>query len=264
MQGKLIFLGTSDARGVPVLGCECPVCCSNSENDKRLRSSVLFNFDSISILVDSGPDLREQALKYDIVHVTAVILTNGFFDHIYGIDDLRSYVVYQDANLPIYTSEETIEQLKASFAYLFFRKDNVPTYTIFPSKPEINISSIKVQTFPLISSKMAPIGIRIGDTAYITHCEGVKEEGYAALKGIKILIIGGVGGQEDHGFAIIDKTLGEIAKIKPEIAYLTHISHEESHSQLEAYINQKMKSSPSLNGINISIAYDGLSIDVIF
>lgn len=250
---KVTFLGTGTSQGVPVIGCDCPVCSSLDYKDKRLRSSIHLEWDDISIVVDTGPDFRQQMLREKISKLDAVIFTHEHKDHTAGMDDIRSFNFLQKKDMPIYATQKVIAQLKREFAYVF---EEVK----YPGVPSVEIHEIENKPFFVGEHQIKPIrvlhyrlpvfGFRFGDFTYITDAKYIDDEELEKVKGSKVLVLNAL--QKTHHIShfTLDEAIKMVEYLKPEMAYFTHISHKlGNHHLIE-------KSLPS----NIRLAYDGLKI----
>src|SRR5688572_20048258 len=168
---KITFLGTGTSQGVPVIGCSCEVCRSLDYRDKRLRTSVHLNIDGQSLVIDTGPDFRQQMLRENIGKLDAVILTHAHRDHTSGIDDVRAYNFLQEMNMPVYGTAETLNQIKTDFAYIF-GPDNYPglprldLHTI--TENSFSVNGITITPLPVLHLRLPVFGFRIGAFSYIT------------------------------------------------------------------------------------------------
>ncbi len=252
---KVTFLGTGTSQGVPVIGCTCEVCCSLDYRDKRLRSSVHLDIDGLSLVIDTGPDFRQQMLREDINKLDAVILTHAHRDHTSGIDDVRAYNFLQSMNMPVYGTSETLSQIKNDFAYIF-GPDN------YPGLPRLDLHTITENSFLLSTTTITPLpvlhlrlpvlGFRVGDFSYITDANFIPDATYEKLKGTKALVINALQREKHISHFNLTEAIGIVKKINPEKAYFTHISHKMG---LHAEVNKEIPE-------NVSLAVDGLQISV--
>lgn len=250
---KIIALGTGTSQGVPVLGCRCRVCLSADPRDKRLRSSVLIKHQENDILIDIGPDFRQQFLNNGLHTVDAILLTHEHNDHIVGLDDIRAINFTQQKSIPFYMEDRVAEQVRYRFPYAFPEDP-------FPGMPRLDLNIIKPSPFNIGNTRINPVrilhgplpilGYRIDSFAYITDANLIPEAEYEKLKNLDILIINALQLKEHYSHYNLEKSLEEIQKIKPKKAFLTHISHnlgptEEIEEQLPE---------------NVRLLYDGMEI----
>ncbi len=254
---KITFLGTGTSQGVPIITCRCPVCTSTDAHDNRLRCSIhIATDDGQSLVVDTGPDFRQQMLRTQIQKLDAVLLTHQHKDHTAGMDDIRAfYFVQQMQDIPIYARNSVIEQLKQEFAYIFAKKK-------YPGVPSVAINYIENKPFKIKNTEIIPIeilhyklpvfGFRIGDFTYLTDVNYIPQESFEKITGTKILVLG-VLQKEDHiSHFNLAEGLEVVRKIKPKQAYFTHISHKMG---LHREVNRELSD-------NVALAYDGLCLEM--
>ncbi len=251
---ELVFLGTGTSQGVPLIACECFVCTSNDDRDKRLRSSVLVRTEKTTIVIDTGPDFRQQMLRENVKKIDAVVFTHEHKDHIAGLDDIRAYNFILKKKVPVYATERVYNALQKEFHYIF----NDDKY---PGIPEIDVCTIDnksfqigdiyIQPIELMHYKLPVLGFIFNHKiAYITDANYINDDEKNKLKNIDILIINALRKEKHVSHFNLQEALDIIAEVKPEKAYLTHISH-----QLGRYI-EIMKELPE----NVFLSYDGLKI----
>ncbi len=250
---KVKFLGTGTSTGNPQLLCDCHVCLSDDPKDKRLRSSILVESDNTSLLVDCGPDFRQQALRACISHIDAVVLTHEHYDHVGGLDDLRPYCAFAD--MPLYAYPRVIEQLKAAMPYSFSEHPypGVPLYEVHPvGTDSFFIGDLKLTPIVLQHHKLAVLGIRIGDLAYLTDFNHIRQEELAKLIGVRMLIVDALREDEHISHNSLAQALSLIDAIKPTSSWLIHMSHDMGlHKEVDTILPQ---------GVNLS--WDGLEVTV--
>lgn len=252
---KITFLGTGTSQGVPVIACECEVCKSSNPKDKRLRTSVLVETDNTTIVIDTGPDFRQQMLRADVKNLDAVVFTHAHKDHTAGLDDIRAFNYKQKKEIDIYAAEIVQEAIKREFSYIF---DNLD----YPGIPKIKLFTINNKTFSIKGLDIIPIevfhyklpvlGFRIKDFTYITDANQIPEKAMQQIKGSKVLVLNALR-KEDHisHFTLL-QAIEVIKKVNPDKAYLTHMSHQMG---LHDIINKQLPK-------NISLAFDGLEIKI--
>lgn len=250
----ITFLGTGTSQGVPVIGCDCAICRSLDFQDKRLRSSIHFMVDDKSIVVDTGPDFRQQVLRERVKKLDAVLFTHAHKDHTAGMDDIRSYNFRQAADMPIYGTKEVIDQLKREFAYVFAEKKypGVPSVVVnLIDKNPFRIGQTDIIPIEVMHYKLPVLGFRIKDFTYITDANYISDEEMEKIKGSKYLVLNALQKEEHISHFTLDEALEVIDKINPEKAYLTHISHK-----LGKHRNVS-KELPK----NVELAFDGLKVE---
>lgn len=252
---KVTFLGTGTSQGVPVIGCRCAVCRSTDYRDQRLRVSVLIEENGRNLVIDTGPDFRQQMLRHRVQRLDAIVFTHEHKDHTAGMDDIRSYNFIQKKKIPLFATERVVNQLKREFYYVF--ED-----TKYPGVPEVDVHLIDQEPFTAAGMLLTPIqvmhymlpvkGFRVGDFTYITDANYISEEEQQKIKGSRVIVLNGLQ-QEPH---ISHYTLKQAVELleswAPEVGYLTHISHKLG---LQVEIERNLP-------INIRLAYDGLCIEI--
>jgi phosphoribosyl 1,2-cyclic phosphate phosphodiesterase len=249
---KLKFLGTGTSTGVPQIGCDCAVCQSEDARDKRLRASVLVSVGETNILIDCGPDFREQMLRIGSPKLEALLITHSHYDHVSGIDDLRPYCTIGDG-FPIYCKSDVAIDLKERVPYCFAEHPypGVPTLNIneISTKPFM-IEEIEIVPLPVMHYKLPIVGYKIGNLAYITDAKVVPDSTIEILRGIDTLVINALRTKEHISHMTLSQALDVINAIKPRIAYLTHLSHDMG---LHNEVSRRLPA-------NIKLAHDDLSI----
>lgn len=252
---KITFLGTGTSQGVPVIGCGCAVCSSLDFRDKRLRTSVHLAVDNLSLLIDTGPDFRQQMLREHITKLDGILFTHAHRDHTAGLDDVRAFNFMQHMSMPVYGTATTLQQLKNDFAYIFGPKD-------YPGLPQVDLHEIGTESFnfqsititPLLvyHFKMPVLGFRIHNFSYITDCNHIPEETFEKLQGTETLVLNALQREQHISHFNLEEAIRMVDVIKPKQAYFTHISHKlGSHAEVQ-------KELPS----HIHLAYDGLRLSL--
>lgn len=251
---KITFLGTGTSQGVPVIACPCSVCKSTSPKDKRLRSSVLVELDKTNLIIDAGPDFRYQMLRHDVKTLDAILITHCHKDHIAGLDDVRSYNYLQKKPMDVYAGKRDQEAIKREFSYAFREQlyPGVPVINLHDIQNGIQIGDIKVEVLPVLHMKMEVYGYRIGDFAYITDTNYIPENTMDKLLDCKVIVLNALRKESHVSHYNLEEAVRVLEFLRPEKAYLTHISH------LMGFHNDVEKELPEF----ISIAYDGLEIKV--
>ncbi len=256
-KSKFIFLGTGGSMGIPVVGCQCAVCTSKDPHNERLRPSVLLKTESKTILIDSSPDFRYQALRANIHDIDSVIFTHAHHDHTAGIDDLRIFTLKSGNKLPCLLSKDTLRDLQRRFYYIFedvHGKPKVTTnleITLFPeAEGEVNFEGLRIGSFTYKQSGMLVNGLRLGELAFLTDIKEYDSSIFEFLKGIKILIISALRFTPSHFHLTVDEAVDFALKSGAEKVWLTHIAHELDHEKTNAYLPE-----------HIRLCYDGLEIE---
>ncbi|GAB6011584.1 MBL fold metallo-hydrolase [Viscerimonas tarda] len=246
------FTGTGTSTGNPEIGCTCEVCTSNDRRDHRLRSSVLIKIDGKNILIDCGPDFRQQMLNVAFEKLQGVLITHDHYDHVGGLDDLRPFCRF--GGIDIYGEERVCEALRTRFSYCFqdVKYPGVPNLSlrIIDNTP-FQIEDIPVLPIRLMHGQLPILGYRIGNTAYLTDLKYIPEEEFVKLQHLDTLIINALRIAPHHSHQNLDDALANIRRIAPQKAYLIHPSH---HIGLQAEVEKLLPK-------NVFLAYDGLEIE---
>jgi len=258
LQAEIVILGSGTSMGVPTLGCECNVCTSTDPRNVRTRPSIAIQWADYAgdqtVVIDTGPDFRNQALRENIRHVDAVFYTHGHADHILGMDDLRPLSFRHSGGLDLYADDTTSDILERVFNYTFNEGSKYPTrarVTIrrLNDHDTADIAGIPFQRVPLLHGTLLVGGFRFGSAAYLTDMSSVPDSSLPLLESLDVLIIDALRPQPHPSHANIEQALGWVERIHPRRAFFTHMSHEVEHSETE-------------NGLppHIRLAYDGLRI----
>lgn len=253
----ITFLGTGTSQGVPVIACSCPVCRSEDIHDNHLRTSALIQTDTgQNLLIDIGPDFREQMLRQQVSHLDGILITHAHRDHVGGIDDIRSFNYVQKQKMNIYCNTEALHTIQRDYHYIFEHHE-------FPGLPEANLYEINgTEPFTAAQQKIVPIramhktlpilGYRIGDLSYITDANYISLDEMQKLKGTKILVINALRKEKHFSHFCLSEALKVIESIGPNAAYITHVSHEMG---LFADVNAELPK-------GVYLAYDGLTVRI--
>lgn len=257
MLGKFLFLGTSASSGVPGIGCKCAVCTSSSPRNKRLRPAGLLRVHSKTLLIDAGPDLREQALRYHVDHIDGVMLTHTHFDHIAGLDDLRAYNHRLQQPVPCLLSKESLQELHQRYPYLFDPsnpdKKNCAQFAmhVLPSdEGETNFLGVRVLYTSYIQGGMKVQGFRVGDFAYISDIREYNDSIFTFLQGVQTLILSAVREQPNSMHLSVDEAVAFAQKVAPKQTCFTHLSHALEYET----VNRKLPPS-------IQLGFDGQELE---
>lgn len=262
---NLKILGSGTSTGVPVIGCDCAVCRSSDPRDHRLRASALLTTDNgANLLIDSGPDFRQQMLRIGSPRIDALLLTHSHYDHVGGIDDMRPYCHHYHAdprndgrNFPVYCQQRVADDLRARVPYCFagHHYPGAPTFDlniVHSAWPSFNIGHNTVVPLHIMHARLPILGFRIGRLAYITDCSILPAETLARLRGVDTLVINSLRLAPHMSHMNLEQALSVINEVKPRRALLTHISHDMGlHAQVQ----------PTLPA-NVDLAYDGLTIEI--
>ena len=248
---EIEFLGTGTSTGVPSIGCHCNVCRSKDKKDKRLRASAIVRYKGMNILIDCGPDFRQQILRASSDNLDALLLTHIHYDHVAGIDDLRPYSF--NHIFPIYARPEVNQQLRTNLPYCFTKHP-------YPGVPRLDlvdidnnpfmVGNVEVTPIPVMHDKLLINGYRIGPLAYITDCSYISPEEIEKLKGIPLLVINALRHRPHHSHMTVEQALEVVSQISPQVTYFTHMCHGIGyHYQAESHLPP-----------NVHFAYDTLIV----
>lgn len=238
---------------MPVIGCRCEVCRSLDYRDKRLRSSVHVEVNGVSIVIDTGPDFRQQMLREGISRLDAVVFTHGHRDHLAGLDDVRAYNFLQESDMPLYGTTMVLEQIKTEFYYAFdeFKYPGIPQLQLnaIDGRP-FNVGEIKITPLPVMHMKLPVLGFRIGDFSYITDANLIPDETYRLLEGTKVLVLNALQKEKHISHFNLEEAIVVAKKIGAEKTFFTHISHKlGTHKQVQKELPE-----------SVALGHDGLAI----
>ncbi|MFZ0661867.1 MAG: MBL fold metallo-hydrolase [Acidobacteriaceae bacterium] len=255
MKVEILILGSGTSMGVPTLGCDCEVCTSADPHNRRSRPSIAVEWDAHTVVIDTGEDFREQALREHIRHIDAVLYTHPHADHILGMDDLRPLSFQRaDGAIPLYADDATAAVLERIFEYTFSPKAKYPTRARVElrrlnGEESVEIGGLRFQRVPLLHGDLAVAGYRFGSAAYLTDMNAIPESSMTLLTGLDVLIIDALRWKKHPSHNNVEEALGWIERIQPRRAFFTHIAHELKHAKTEAAL-------PA----HVRLAYDGLRI----
>lgn len=250
---KITFLGTGTSQGIPVIACECDVCQSTDTKDKRLRTSILIESPKTTVVIDAGPDFRQQLLRAKVKKLDAVIFTHEHKDHISGLDDVRAFNYKQKKPMPIFATQQVQNALKREYHYVF--SDDK-----YPGIPQLELHTIDDKPFVIGDIEFLPIAVwhykmpvkafRIKDFCYITDANRIEEEEFKKIEGVKALVLNALRKEPHISHFTLSEAIELSNKLHPKVTYFTHISHlMGKHAEVQAELPE-----------NIMLAYDGLTI----
>lgn len=252
---KITFLGTGTSQGVPLIACPCNVCQSIDPHNKRLRTSILIEDKGKVIVIDTGPDFRAQMLREKVKQLDAVVFTHEHKDHTAGFDDIRAFNFISKKRIDVYASARVQEAIKREYAYIFsdFKYPGIPEINLFLLRNEPTlIHGIELLPVEVLHYKLPVFGYRIGDFTYITDANYISDKEKEKIKGSKVLVLNALRREPHVSHFTFDEALKVIEEIKPERAYLTHISHQLG---LHAEVSKELPE-------GVELAYDGLRITI--
>ncbi len=252
---KVTFLGTGTSQGIPIIGSTHPVCLSDNPKDKRLRVSVLVEWDEYTYVVDCGPDFRQQMLRANVSKIDGIIFTHEHADHTMGLDDIRPFF-FKQGDIDLYAHKRVFKALKKRFDYIFTSKEKYPgvpsvTQHVIENKP-FKLNNLKVVPIDGLHYKLQVFGFRFKDFAYLTDMKTVDDKEVEKLRNLDVLVVNALREEPHMSHFNLDEALSFIEKVKPKTAFLTHISH---HMGFHDEVQQKLPE-------NVFLAYDNLQITI--
>ena len=252
---EVIFLGTGTSQGIPIIGSDHPVCLSDNSKDKRLRVSILINWNNLNILIDCGPDFRQQMLANNIEKLDAIFYTHEHNDHTAGLDDIRPFF-FRQGDIPVYAHSRVLSALRKRFDYIFASENK------YPGAPGVieheienkafNYNGLTVTPVEFMHNRLQVFGFRIEDFAYLTDIKSIEDKEAEKLGDLEVLVVSALRLEPHHSHFNLEEALEFIKKVKPKKAYLTHISHMLGfHEEVEKTLPE-----------NVFLAYDNLKITV--
>lgn len=252
---KITFLGTGTSQGIPVIGSNHPVCLSKNIKDKRLRVSVLIEWDDYSYVVDCGPDFRQQMLRANVSKIDGILFTHEHADHTAGLDDIRPFF-FRQGDIPIFAHRRVIDSLERRFDYIFETKNKYPgapsvKKMVIENKP-FELGNLEIMPINGLHNKLQVFGFRFKDFAYLTDMKTVENNEIEKLKNLEVLVVNALREEKHESHFNLKEALNFIKKVNPKKAYLTHIS------SLLGFHDDVEKALPK----NVFLAYDNLEVTI--
>jgi phosphoribosyl 1,2-cyclic phosphate phosphodiesterase len=251
----ITFLGTGSSQGVPVIACSCPTCCSSDARDQRLRSAIYLTKHDKNILIDSGPDLRQQLLRARIEQIDALLLTHEHRDHTGGLGEMRSLILKNKKAIPTYASTQVLACLRREFTYLFEKTpcQEAHNFELYPIKDcPFEVACQTVVPIQVYHNTLPIWGFRIGDLTYITDAKFITEKEITKVRGTAILILNALQRKLHPAHFSLEEAIALARQVNAKVTYLTHISH---HLGLHQEVSKELPG-------GMHLAYDGLQIRV--
>lgn len=251
-----MILGSGTSMGVPTLGCSCSVCTSTDPRDTRSRPSIAVQWDAHTVVIDTGQDFRQQALRENLRHIDAILYTHPHADHILGMDDLRPLTFQSPNGLPLYADDATAAALRRIFEYTFSPNAKYPTRARVELRPlndheSVEIGGLRFQRVPVLHGEITVAGYRFGSAAYLTDMNSIPDSSLPLLEDLDVLIIDALRWHHHASHNNVEQALHWVERIQPRRAFFTHIAHELEHAKTEAQLPP-----------HVRLAYDGLRIPI--
>jgi phosphoribosyl 1,2-cyclic phosphate phosphodiesterase len=253
MNAVLTVLGSGTSMGVPTIGCTCAVCTSADPNDRRTRPSVLLQYNGRTVLIDTTPDFRQQALREGIRHLDAVLYTHAHADHILGLDDLRPLSFHREGRIPLYASEEVTQFVRHMFRYIFdedYKYGGLARVELKPFSGPLELFGVIFRPVKVMHGDREIFGYRFGSAAYLTDFNEIPEDSIAQLKNLDILFLDALRHRPHPTHSTVENSLRIVEQLQPRRAFFTHISHDLPHASTNASLPP-----------NVRLAHDGLKLE---
>jgi phosphoribosyl 1,2-cyclic phosphate phosphodiesterase len=253
MKATLTVLGSGTSMGVPTIGCSCAVCHSPDPHDRRTRPSVLIEYGGKSVLIDTTPDFREQAIRERISQIDAVLYTHTHADHILGIDDLRPLSYHRDGKIPLYARPEAAEFIRNMFRYIFdadYKFGGLAQLELKPVAGKFDLFGVVVEPIPIIHGESEIFGYRLGAAAYLTDFSRIPESSFPQLQGLDVLFLDGLRHKPHPTHSTVENSIRIADELKAKRVFFTHICHDLPHEETNAAL-------PS----HVRLSYDGMKLE---
>jgi len=252
---RITFLGTGTSHGVPMIGCECATCRSADSHDRRLRPSIFIETDGARVLVDAGPDLREQALRHRIARVDAIVFTHGHADHILGMDDVRRFNALMRGSMPCYGDAATLEDIRRMFSYVFDsatpKGGGLPQLDLLEIQGPFTVGDLPLQPVPIWHGARRILGFRAAGFAYLTDCNRIDEAAWPLLERLDVLVLDALREKPHPTHFSLSEAVATAARIGAARTFFTHMAHDLPHEATNARLPDGMR-----------LAHDGLVLSL--
>jgi phosphoribosyl 1,2-cyclic phosphate phosphodiesterase len=253
MNATLTVLGSGTSMGVPTIGCNCAVCTSSHPHDRRTRPSILLEFGGKFVLIDSGPDFREQAIREHITQIDAVLYTHTHADHILGLDDLRPLSYRRPNRIPLYAQREATDFLRNMFRYIFednYKFGGLAKVELKRIDGPFELFGARFEPIPVIHGETEIYGYRFGCAAYLTDFSQIPEASFSLLQGLDVLFLDALRHKPHPTHSSVDQSLQIAERLQAKRVFFTHICHDLPHEATNAALPQ-----------GVRLSYDGMKLE---
>lgn len=253
MKATLTVLGSGTSMGVPTIGCDCAVCHSPDPHDRRTRPSVMIEYDGKTVLIDTTPDFREQAIRERIHSLDAVLYTHTHADHILGIDDLRPLSFHRRGKIPLYARPDAAEFLQTMFRYIFdanYKYGGIAQVEMHLIDGPVDLFGASFEPVKIMHGDLEIIGFRFGSAAYLTDFSEIPEASFAQLEGLDILFLDALRHKPHPTHSTVENSLRIVDRVKAKRAFFTHICHDLPHDATNASLPP-----------HVRLSYDGMKLE---
>ncbi|MBI3933382.1 MAG: MBL fold metallo-hydrolase [Acidobacteria bacterium] len=253
MRVELTVLGSGTSMGVPTIGCRCRVCLSNDPRDNRTRPSVLLRYNGRSVVIDTGPDFRFQAIRAGLDRLDAVLYTHGHADHILGLDDTRPFTLDGGKSIPIYGNEPALRGIHRVFQYVFdgnYPYGGVPSIQDHLITGPLDLFGLTFVPVPVLHGRLEVLGFRFGPVAYLTDYNIIPETSAELLRGVEILFLDALRHEAHPTHMTVAEAVQQVERLKPKQAYFTHIAHDLAHEETNTDLPE-----------HVRLSYDGMQLE---
>lgn len=252
---RVTVLGSGTSHGIPAIGCGCPVCASPDPRDHRTRCAITVEWHGKTVLVDTPPELRLQVIRSHVRRVDVILFTHSHADHVFGMDDVRRYNELQGGELPVFGTEETLEDLRRAYRYAFIETQaggGKPKLALKSLPPDrLDWEGLAIEVIPIFHGVVAVMAFRFRDFAYVTDTNRIPQESMDRLRGLDTLILDGLRPNPHPTHFCIDEAVAVAKELRPRRTFLTHLAHNVPHAETERGLPP-----------GIRLAYDGLILQV--
>jgi len=253
MQARLTVLGSGTSMGVPTIGCDCAVCHSKDPHDRRTRPSILLEYGGRTVIIDTTPDFREQAIRENLRRLDAVLYTHAHADHILGLDDLRPLSYGRPEKIPLYAQPESAALLRNMFRYIFegnYKFGGLAQVELKIIEGPVELFGARFAPVRVLHGDAEIVGFRFGSAAYLTDHSAIPEESFAALQNLDVLFLDALRYKPHPTHSTVDASLAIVERVKPKRAFFTHICHDLPHEETNRTLPP-----------NVRLSYDGMKLD---